>query len=135
MSRQGILLQFSKYVVVGGAAFVIDFLTLYCLTEWFGIYYIASASIGFLAGLIFNYGFCLVWIFDHRAIEKPAHEFIIFSTIGIVGLILNNAIIYALTEFAGLYYLISKLLAAAVILMFNFVLRRQILFTKREVAG
>lgn len=135
MNRQGILLQFSKYLVVGGAAFVIDFLTLYSLTEWFGIYYIASASIGFLAGLIFNYGLCLAWIFDHRAIRNQTHEFLIFSTIGIAGLILNNAIIYALTEWAGFYYLASKLLAAVLILAFNFVLRRQILFTKREISG
>ncbi len=83
LSRKLLLLQFSKYLIVGGAAFLIDFLTLYGLTEWFAVHYITSATMGFLAGLILNYALCLAWIFDHRAIDNRAHEFMIFGTIGI----------------------------------------------------
>jgi len=129
-----IALQFAKYVVVGGVAFVIDFLTLYLLTEWSGIYYILSATAGFTAGLISNYLLCLAWIFQHRAVSNPAHEFAIFGIIGIAGLLINNALIFGLTEWGGVHYLVSKLIAAALILVFNFSLRRQILFSERATA-
>lgn len=129
-----LLTQFVSYVAVGGVAFVVDLGTLYLLTEFFGIYYIASATAGFLLGLIVNYLLCVIWIFDFRAIEKAAHEFGLFAAIGIVGLLLNNLLIYLLTEFVGIHYVISKMIAAALVLVFNFALRRQLLFSNNRYA-
>lgn len=130
-----ILGQFIKYAVVGGAAFVVDFLALYTLTEFGHIHYLASASVGFMLGLVFNYVLCLLWIFDQRSLDSRVREFMIFGVIGLLGLGLNNLIVFALTEYASLHYLFSKIVAAAVVLVFNFGLRRQILFRNRCEAG
>ena len=127
-----ILRQFIKYAVVGGTAFVVDFLSLYTLTEFGHLHYLISASIGFLLGLLFNYVLCLFWIFDQRALDNRIHEFLVFGVIGLVGLGLNNLIVFVLTEHASLHYLFSKIVAAAVVLMFNFGLRRQILFRDKR---
>lgn len=124
--------QFSQYSLVGGLAFSIDFSALYVLTKYAGLHYLLSATAGFLLGLIANYLLCIKWIFDHRALKNRAHEFAVFSTIGIAGLILNNLIIFGFTEWAEIYYLHSKLIAAALILVFNFGLRKTLLFTKRK---
>lgn len=132
--RRKLLVQFISYLIVGGIAFAIDFGTLFLLTDFFGIYYILSATAGFLLGLIVNYLLCVFWIFDFRAIEKAIHEFGLFAVIGIAGLLLNNLLIYLLTEAAGLYYLISKMVAAALVLVFNFTLRRQLLFSNNRYA-
>ena len=129
-----LLTQFVSYVAVGGVAFVVDFGALYMLTEFFGLYYIASATAGFLLGLLINYLLCILWIFDFRAVEKASHEFGLFAAIGIAGLLLNNLLIYLLTESAGFHYLISKMGAAALVLIFNFALRRQLLFSNNSFA-
>lgn len=131
---QKLLVQFLSYVAVGGTAFVVDFGVLYFLTEHVGIYYIASATAGFLLGLIVNYLLCVFWIFDFRAISKATREFGLFAVIGIAGLLLNNTLIWLLTELAGFHYLVSKLVAAAVVLVFNFTLRRQLLFSNNRLA-
>lgn len=125
--------QFTQYVLVGGLAFLIDFSTLYVLTTHGGLHYLASATAGFTLGLIANYLLCTLWIFDHRNLQNRVHEFAIFAAIGVAGLLLNNFIIFALTDWAMLYYLHSKLIAAAAILFFNFGLRRTILFTQRTL--
>lgn len=126
--------QFTQYVLVGGLAFLIDFSTLYALTKHGGLHYLASATVGFTLGLVANYLLCTLWIFDHRNLQNRMHEFGIFSAIGVAGLLLNNFIIFALTDWAMIYYLHSKLIAAATILFFNFGLRRTILFSRKSSA-
>ena len=127
--RNPLAQQFIRYVGVGGLSFVVDFACLYLLTETIGWHYLASATLAFCAGLITNYLLCLRWVFDFRRMQNRLHEFTVFGTIGLGGLLLNNLLLYTFTGLLGLYYLLSKVLAAAIILLFNFGLRRWMLFS------
>ena len=126
--------QFAQYVCVGGLAFVVDIAALFLLTEKVGLHYISSASVAFVLGLATNYILCVAVVFDYRALQNRAHEFVIFSLIGVAGLLLNNLLIFLFTEFLGFYYLVSKAGAAVFILFFNFFLRRLWLFSERKKA-
>ncbi len=127
--------QFIRYLGVGGLSFVADFACLYFLTEHVGIHYLISASLAFCVGLATSYLLCLAWVFDFRRMPNRWHEFMVFSAIGFAGLLLNNLLLWLLTEHAGLYYLISKMVAAAAILFFNFSLRRWLLFSPPQAAA
>ena len=48
-------LQFFRYTIVGGVALTADFSTLFLLTRFAGIHYLASAAVAFLVGLTVNY--------------------------------------------------------------------------------
>lgn len=124
--------QFLQYAVVGGIAFCVDFAALFLLTDFFGVHYLISASCGFALGLVVNYLMCIRWIFDFRSMANASHEFAVFSVIGLAGLLLNNALVFSLTEYGSLHYLTSKLIAATIILIFNFSLRRFLLFADRR---
>lgn len=127
-----ILYQFGQYILVGGTAFIVDFSTLYLLTEKLGFHYLVSATLGFLLGLAANYALCIAWVFDVRVLRRNwVQEFTVFGLIGIAGLGLNTLILSFLTEVARVHYLASKLVAAAVILLFNFSLRRWALFSEK----
>lgn len=121
--------QFIRYVGVGGFSFAVDFTCLYFLTEHLGLHYLISATFAFCAGLFTNYLLCLLWVFDFRRMANRMHEFLVFGAIGIAGLLLNNLLLWLLTDFAGLHYLLSKVFSAAFILFFNFSLRRWMLFS------
>jgi putative flippase GtrA len=123
--------QFRRYLLVGGLAFVVDYLTLYLLAAHAGLHYQLAAAIAFLCGLLVNYALCVSWIFDHRSYTSKRREFIVFSMIGLAGLLLNGLLIFLMTELIGLYYMYSKLVAAGLILIFNFALRRGILFSEK----
>ena len=120
--------QFFKYVVVGGLAFVVDYTTLFLLTQFTVFHYLLAATAGFLLGLVINYLLCIGWIFDQRIIENTKLEFTVFALIGVTGLGLNNGIMFVATNWGGIHYLLAKLLAAAFVLIFNFLLRRHFLF-------
>jgi putative flippase GtrA len=118
--------QFLRYFVVGGVAFVVDFALLYLLTEFAGLHYLLSASVAFMAGIAVNYTLSIGWVFD---INNRMHEFAIFAVIGILGLAFNAALMWFFTELVGFHYLGSKMVAGALILLFNFGARKALLFS------
>jgi len=123
-----LLHQFARYLCVGGVAFVVDFGSLYLLTEFAGFHYLVSAAAAFLLGLITNYYLSRAWVFDRRTMENAAAEFAIFSVIGVVGLGLNEAIIWFISDRLHFHYMMAKAVSAAVVLVWNFGARKAVLF-------
>lgn len=120
--------QFLRYVIVGGIAFVVDYGLLFVLTEFLNFHYLVSATISFIAGLVVNYVISTKWIFTKSKLQNRYMEFIIYGIIGVVGLLINNVLLYLLTDFLHLYYMLSKLVTAAIVMGWNFIGRRVILF-------
>jgi len=121
-------MQLFRYAIVGGVAFVFDFLTLFMLTEYCNVHYLFSAAIGFFVGLITNYVLSIFWVFEKRRISSNYVEFFLFSLIGLIGLALNEVFIWSFTEIIGIYYLWSKIISTALVYLWNFLLRKFTLF-------
>lgn len=121
-------IQLFRYTFVGGVATVADIGVLFLLTEYLELYYQWSAVFGFLVGLFVNYSMSIVWVFNTDTGKRNMWiDFLCFAAIGIVGLFLNAAIIYACTEQLGVYYLISKLISTILVFLWNFFGRRVLL--------
>jgi putative flippase GtrA len=123
-----LLQQFARYLLVGGGAFAIDFSALYLLTEFIGFHYLVSAAISFLLGLITNYWLSRLWVFNQRSVKNITVEFAIFAFIGIVGLGLNEGIIWFIAEKVHFHYMTAKAISAAIVLVWNFGARKLVLF-------
>lgn len=125
------LIQLFRYIFVGGAAFAVDFSALYILTAAVGIHYLVSAAIAFLLGLTTNYILCNVWVFSSRVMANKWLEFGIFSLIGVIGLGMNEVIIWAFTEHVHFHYMASKMVSAVAVFFWNFFARKYILYNKK----
>ena len=123
-------IQLFRYCFVGGFAFLVDYGLLALLTEVFGLHYLLSATLSFIAGLIVNYLLSTYWIFRKSIIDNKWVEFLAFSVIGIIGLGFNTFLLYLFTDLGHIHYLVSKLLTAAIVLLWNFWARKIILFKK-----
>lgn len=121
--------QFLRYLVVGGIAFVVDFGCLFTITEALGVHYLLSASIAFMAGLATNYVLSITWVFDTRRSQNGILEFAVFAGIGIIGLGLNALIMWVFTDLMLFHYLQSKIVSTAVVLLWNFLARKLLLFS------
>ncbi|MBP2656037.1 MAG: polysaccharide synthesis protein GtrA [Firmicutes bacterium] len=121
--------EIGRYAGVGAIAFVVDFGVLYTLSELFAIHYLIAATAGFGCGLVTNYLLCLKWVFNSRSIKSSYIEFLIFAIIGVIGLIVNDLIIFILTAVVGLNYLKSKLVAAGLVFFWNYFARKYSLFS------
>lgn len=134
MDQKSVLFgELRRYILAGSLAFCADFLTLFSLTEYAGWHYLVSATTAFTIGLIAVYFSSIMFVFKHRAMANRRHEFIIFVTIGLAGLALNNICLFVLTGIIGLHYLFSKVIVAGIVLVFNFSLRRLLLFTPQPL--
>ena len=119
-----LLKQIVKFAFVGGSAFVIDFAVLWVLTEFFGVHYLISNCISFTVSVIYNYILSVCWVFDVSAKRKKSAELIVFMVLSVIGLGINQLVYWLCVEFAGIHYLISKIGATAIVMVYNFITRK-----------
>ena len=81
--------RFIKYCVGGGFAFLADLSLLYVLTEYFGFWYLWSATLSFIISAMVNYAIQKYWTFKNND-QTIAKQFFSFLAIQLVGLGLNN---------------------------------------------
>jgi putative flippase GtrA len=123
--RAGLAKQFTKYFGVALIGLVVDFGLLVLVTSGLGGSPVLGATIGFLTGLAITYFLSEKYVFSAPKITNPWLRFLIFAAIGLVGLGLVDGIVYLLTERLGVYYLLSKVAATAVVYCWNFLARRR----------
>lgn len=127
--------QFMKFGVVGALAFLIDYGLMVALTELLGMNYLISATISFTVSVIFNYIASMRYVFTHKDGMSRRREFIIFVILSIIGLLINDGLMYLMTDLGGISYLVSKLVATAIVMVWNFVTRKIFLDGSSHVAN
>ena len=124
MLVEKLIAQFMKFGVVGVIAFCIDYGLLIFCTEVLHINYLVSATIGFTVSVIFNYLASMRFVFKHKEDMSRRREFIIFVVLSVIGLLINNGLMWAGVEMLNIHYLITKIFATAVVMVWNFVTRK-----------
>lgn len=127
--NDNLVIQFIKYVTLGNIANVADFSTLYLLTEFAKFHYLISAAISFVVGVITGHIINVLWIFQKSRLNTKKVLMIIFL-ISIVGLIINEVIIYLLVKYFSTHYMLSKAISATIVMFWNFYGRRKWVFNK-----
>ena len=126
----GLTKEAAGYVAVSAVAFLLDIGLLALQVSVLGIPYLAAAAIAFLAGTVFVYWASVRHIFEFRRLDNAHMEFSFFLAVGVIGLGVNLAAMYAFVDGLGLHYLLAKICAAALTFGVNFGLRRLLLFTR-----
>ena len=131
--------EFMRYLLVGGSAFLVDFgvLVLFnnILPELFGYRLYIATALGFIAGLIFNYIFSILFVFqtarDHIT-GRSFQSFMVFTLIGLIGLGLTELGMYAGTELLGIHYMLVKMIVTGIVLIWNYLGRKFFVFRQPD---
>ena len=125
--------QLIKFGLVGGIAFLIDYGIMVFLTEVFKIPSLISAAISFTVSVIFNYISSVKWVFYvDKEKNSKTKELVVFILLSIVGLGINELIMWIMDKEFGIYYMISKIVATAVVMCYNFITRKLFLEKKKN---
>ena len=134
MKVKELILQFVKYCFAGGVAFVFDFLTLTFIhmvvfTNFEYSVYLGTA-VGFIVGTLINYLISkkLVFVTNSAYAKRTSIEFIVFLLIGLFGLFITELGMFVGTQMLRVSYVITKILMAIIVLAWNFVARRILLY-------
>ncbi len=119
-----LLMQIIRFGIVGGTAFVIDYLILIFCKEILHFDVLLSAFFGFSISVIYNYIISVTWVFDVNKENSKKRNFILFIIFSVIGLGLTELIMWFGTEILSISYLIVKIIATAIVMIFNFITRK-----------
>lgn len=123
-------LQFFRYLFVGGTSFVADYVLLHIITEW-GIHYLISGAFSFLFGVLVNYLMSKWLVFSEKTEGKErTKEVAVFFVVALAGLGWTELLMWIFTEKLRWYYMLSKAVAAVLVLFWNFFMKKILLYRK-----
>ena len=96
---------------------------LWLLTERAGLFYLVSATIGIETSITSNFILNNYFTFAsrrHPGVKSFLNQLLKFNVVSIVGIAINLAILWVLTEVPGVFYLISNLFGIAAATLWNF---------------
>jgi dolichyl-phosphate beta-glucosyltransferase len=106
-----------RFATVGAVGTILDYsvLNFTHLALGFNLYW--ALTLGFATGAINNYVLNSIWSFRQRLSWVKLGQFL---AVALIGLGLNNGIVYLLTEFGDWHYNLSKLVALAIVFFWNY---------------
>jgi putative flippase GtrA len=128
VTRVPFITSFIRSQMSSAIATAMDFAVFVFLTEIIKVYYVAAAAIAALAGAIISFFLGRNWAFSRRdgRLTHQAVKYIITSS---TSLVLNTYGIYALTEYAGVQYIYSKIIISLLVgVFFNFFMYRYFVY-------
>lgn len=141
------LAEIIRFLIVGGLATVVDYIamgiTLYCFNPqlyphfynvWVGgqnpsaLATIVGTGIGFIIGLLFNYIFSIIFVFQEKGQSRTAKGFFIFTILAIGGLIIHLVGMYLGYDLLHINEWIVKTFFTLVVLIYNYITRKIFIF-------
>lgn len=122
-----VVIKFLKFCFVGLSGMVIDFGITWLLKEKIRINKYIANSTGFILAATSNYIWNRFWTFQSEN-DHIASEYFSFVMISMVGLAINNLLIYFFTDKVKLNFYLSKLIVIIVVTLWNFILNFLITF-------
>lgn len=140
-----------RFLIIGGTATIIDFLVT-GLTEYiidrnqfesFIDVFINSpnlststvilgSAIGFTVGLIFNYVFSILFVYEDLGNSQTVKGFLLFLFLSIAGLIINLIGLYMLYDLLKINQWIAKIVMTILVLIYNYLSRKYFIFKKQK---
>lgn len=121
---ENLFIQIFKFCIVGVIATIIDFAFLYILKEFLHLNVVLSNTLSFCISVIYNYWASVKWVFDVNENKNPKKNFVIFIIFSVIGLLLNDLIMWITTDKFEIYYMIAKIIATFIVMIFNFITRK-----------
>ena len=116
-----------RFLVSGGIAAVINLSLLYVFTDIFGIWYLLSATLSFIAAFLFNFTVQRFWVFENKTSDALHSQFVRFFVVAIFGVSLNALLMYIAVDYLGLWYMLAQVIITGILACINFFLYRSIL--------
>ena len=106
-----LIIQFCKFGAVGGLCFGIDYGLMIFLTETHIMHYFASSAVSFTVSVIVT----------------KAQEMVIFVALSMIGLVMNQMIMWFAVEHLGMFYAVAKIFSTMLVTTYNFISRKRFL--------
>jgi putative flippase GtrA len=124
--------QFVRYLSIGIVATLVDWTIFYLLIGCLGIFYLLALATSYFASTVLN--FFLNKRYTFRNTYRRTHvQLAVFIAVAIVGLGLNEIIMYSLAHLipggmTELALMAARVIATVIVFLWNFILNKSITF-------
>jgi putative flippase GtrA len=126
------LRELALYGLASALALGVDWGLLLILTK-VGVNYLVASATGFTCGIGVTYVLSVSMVFRHRPVADRRREFVGFLGVGLAGLILTQGLMALWVEALHWTPGLAKIPTAGVVFLFNFTVRRALLFRAPRV--
>lgn len=119
LHNQTLIERFLKFCIVGGSGVVVDFGITYLAKEFLKLNKYVANSLGFICAATSNYILNRTWTFSSNDPDVVMQYFRFFG-FSLIGLAINNLVIYLLHGRVKWNFYIVKLIATCVVTFWNF---------------
>ena len=112
--------KFLRFGLVGLSGVVVDFGVTWVCKERFRLHKYLANSLGFSTATVSNYLLNKYWTFKAIGQQGMFLEFSKFLGFAVVGLLINNLVLFLLHGKLKLNFYVSKLIAIAIVSVWNF---------------
>ena len=122
-----LVLQYAKFAVVGITSLMVDYIFMVFLTEntVFGLDYFQASAFSYTLSVFVNYILSMKFVFHGKEDMGKVKEASIFFVLSLVGLLLNQMMMWIAVELFGIYYIAAKLLSTLCVTNYNFISRKK----------
>lgn len=126
------LRQAARFCVGGAAGVITYYTTLYCLTEYLGVWYIASATIGFILNIGLNFTLQKFWTFQNKDTRKIRRQIVLYVAVTVSFLIGNAVFLYLMVQYLHMWYIGAQMILTVIISIISFTISGKIFKNERK---
>ncbi len=126
-NNRTLIFQYVKFAAVGITSLIVDYVFMVFLTEntVFGLDYFQACAFSYTLSVFVNYFLSMRYVFQGREDMGKVKEASIFFVLSLVGLLLNQMIMWIAVEVFQIYYVVAKLLSTLLVTNYNFISRKK----------
>lgn len=124
----------APYFFISVLALCIDMGVLHLAVRLLGIHFLVAAPVAFLCGVLVVYVLSARYAFDRKSVNW-GWEFVVFVVTGILGLLVNEVVLWLMVGHSGQSLLHGKIVSAAFSFGLNFSLRKRFMLRKASPQG
>jgi putative flippase GtrA len=123
--------RFIRFAMIGVVGTAVDFGLLIVFKELVGLPTLLANTLSYGAGIVNNFVLNRIWTYPDSHSRNALLQLVQFGLVSVTGLLLNNLIVYWLDQPLGNLvgaadygYLIAKVFATGLVMVWNFVVNR-----------
>ena len=116
--------QIRNFLIVGFLSFFVDYILLFVFTEFCNMMYLIAAALSFSIYTVVCYLLSMRFVFKGKEGRKKTKEFAMFFGLNLIGLGINESLMWLMVSRVGMYYMLAKIFVEAVVMVWNYISRK-----------
>jgi len=118
--------QVMRFCVAGAVGVIAYYAALYGLTEYLGVWYVASAVIGFILNTGLNFTLQKLWTFQNKETQMVGRQLMLYVAMNVFFLIGNTVSLYLMVQYLHMWYIGAQMILTVVISILSFIISGRI---------